>query len=119
MESVDEEILHAVGVVDATLELMPRIPIGDTDNHRPLPAVRRRQRAGGTRVRRRRGGAVAALRWSGDASGIGNWGYCVAYGAADRLGPRRQLENRPAAGAVHQHHHSGNVAVIGAGEKKR
>lgn len=68
VKTVDEEILHAVGVVDATLELVPRITIRDTDDHCPLPTVQRQLHASGTgmcrrwwEIRRRRDGAVATL----------------------------------------------------------
>lgn len=87
MESIDEEILHAIGIVNATLELVPGVPIRDPDDHRPLPAVRRRRNDG---LRRRRGtmqrrgrGRMAALRGRGDASGIGDSGDGTAYGASD------------------------------------
>lgn len=85
VESVDEEILHAVGVVYATLEFVSRAPIRDPDDHRPLPAVRRWRSDG---LRRRRG---TMLRWGRgmaalgrrDAAGIGDFGDGTAYGASD------------------------------------
>lgn len=47
-EAGGEEVAHALGVVDAALELVPREAVGDPADHGALPAVRgRRGRAPG------------------------------------------------------------------------
>lgn len=79
LKLVDEQILHALGVVDAALELVSGVLVGYPADDGLLPAVgrmrrsevvvrrrgqrRRRRRRLGVRRRRRRGGA-----WIGDVS---------------------------------------------------
>lgn len=42
-EAGGEEVAHALGVVDAALELVPREAVGDPADHGALPAVRGRR----------------------------------------------------------------------------
>lgn len=67
LELVDEEVLHAFGVIDATLELMPRVLVRYPADHRLLPAVhvrrRTRRRVVVGRGRRGRVVAVRSGRW--------------------------------------------------------
>lgn len=104
MELVHEKVPHALGVVDAPLELVPRVPVRYPADHRPLPPVgarrgaRRRVAVG----RRRRRGRVRRC-WRGRAV-IGDVRDGLADGAADGSGSRRELQRGAAAGAVHQHH---------------
>lgn len=86
VESIDEEISHALGVVDAALELVPGIPVRDAADHGLLPPVRRR---GGPRR---------------CAPGIGDGGDRLADDASYRFGAGRELQRRAAARAVDQHH---------------
>lgn len=111
VEARREEVAHALGVVDATLELVARELVGDPADHGALPPVRGRGRRPpprrlvlGRHRPRPRGsaGGVAVGRWR---RGGGDVGDGPADGAADAGRPVRQLQRRPAARAVDQHHH--------------
>lgn len=55
MEAIDKEIAHALGVIDAALELVTGIAVRDTADYGLLAAMRRRRRtARGVGVGRRR-----------------------------------------------------------------
>lgn len=43
LEAIYEEIAHALGVVDAALQLVARVAVGDAADDRLLAAVRRRR----------------------------------------------------------------------------
>lgn len=72
LELVDEEIPHALGIIDATLELMPRVLIRDPADHRLLPPVRVGGRAW-RRVRVRSGRWRRVRIWSGRWRRVGGW----------------------------------------------
>lgn len=114
LELVDKEIAHALGVVDAPLELMRRVPVRYPAYNRPLPPVRVRNRppgrlAVGRRSRRRRLGSGGEERSVGrrrrQCAGIGHVGDSLADGAADGSGALRKLERVAAVGTVDQHKH--------------
>lgn len=122
MEARREEVAHALGVVDATLELVARELVGDPADHGALPPVRGRGRRPpprrlvlGRHRPRPRGsaGGVAVGRWR---RGGGDVGDGPADGAADAGRPVRQLQRRPAARAVDQHHHLSAAGEEGGGE---
>lgn len=104
-EAGGEEVAHALGVVDAALELVSREAVGDPDDDGALPAVRGRGR--------RAPGGVGVGEGAG-RGGRGDVGDGAADGAADAGRPLRQLQRRAAAGAVDQHHHR-----AGGGRRRR
>lgn len=102
-EAGGEEVAHALGVVDAALELVAGEAVRDPADHGALPPVRGRGRRA---PRRRRGlrapGGIddgARRGWRGDV------GDGAADGAADAGRAVGQLQRRAAAGAVDEHHH--------------
>lgn len=112
-ELVDEEVPHALGVVDASLELVPGEPVRDSDDHGLLAAVWVRRWAWRRVVVRGRGkrgrvGGRGGL-WR-EGAWVSDEGDSVAEGAADGSGARWHLQRRSAVGAVHQ-----QVAVHGCG----
>lgn len=103
-ELVDEEVLHALGVVDASLELVSREAVGDADDDGLLAAVgvgRGRRVAVGRGRRRRRVGGGRWLRREG--AWIADESDSAAEGAADGSRARWQLQRGAAVGAVDQH----------------
>lgn len=103
-ELVDEEVLHAFGVVDATLELVAGEAVGDADDDGLLAAVgvgRGRRVAVGRGRRRRRVGGGRWLRREG--AWIADESDSAAEGAADGSRAKWQLQRGAAVGAVHQH----------------
>lgn len=93
VKPIDEEIFHALGVIEAALELVSGVPVRDAADHGLLPSMRRRRRP-----RRRRNRSRRQAAW------IGNVGDAVADGASYRFGARRELQRGVAGRAVHQHH---------------
>lgn len=101
-ELVDEEVLHALGVVDASLELVSREAVGDADDDGLLAAVGvGRGRRGAVGGGRRRVGGSRGLRREG--AWVADEGDGVAEGAADGSRAKWQLQRGAAVGAVHQH----------------
>lgn len=94
---------HALGVVDAALELVPGEAVRDPADHGALSAVRGRGRRAPRRRRRLR--APGGVRDRARRGGRGDVGDGAADGAADAGRPVRQLQRRAAAGAVDEHHH--------------
>lgn len=98
LEPIGQQELHALGVVDAALELVPGVPVRDAAYQGSLRAVGRRRGprrpVGRRRPLRRRQGAR-----------IGDEGDGVAEGAADGGGTRWQLQRSAAIGAVDQQHY--------------
>lgn len=102
-ELVDEKVSHALGVVDAAFELVARITVRNTTDHGPLPPMGVRQlteRRGDVRRLRRGGGGRRG------GAGVGDMSDGLAESAAYRSGAGRELERRPATGAIHQHRSS-------------
>jgi hypothetical protein len=99
VEPRHEQVAHALGVVDAPLELVPRVPVGDPAHHGALPPVHQR-----------RGRAPPRLEGPGAAARVGlprrgrDVGDGAADGAADAGRPVRELQRRAAARAIDQHH---------------
>ena len=99
VEARHEQVPHALGVVDAALELVARVAVRDPAHHGALPPVRRRR--GRAPPRRRLHGAAAGV-------GVGGGGDVrdgPADGAADAGRPVRQLQRGAAPRAADQHHH--------------
>lgn len=100
---IDEQVFHAFGIVNAPLELVPRVSVRYSADHGALPAVRARRLPGRSMIvrrgRRRRMGGRGRGR-----PGVGDVGDRLADGAADGSGSRRQLQRDVAPGAVHEHH---------------
>lgn len=118
VEPRHEQVAHAFGVVDAPLELVPRVPVRDPAHHRALSPVHRRR----GRPPRRLDGPGAAAR-----VGVPPRGRDVRDGAADSAAdagrPVRELQRRATAGAVDQHHRhprrrSRRVPRVVAGEER-
>ena len=59
---MNQEMLHAFGVIDASLELLPGEFVGNSADHGLLPPVRRRRRASRRRIWRR-GMRYGGVRW--------------------------------------------------------
>lgn len=105
IELVDEEVAHALGVVDASLELVPREAVGDANDDGLLAAVGVGRRAGrrvlvGGGRRGRVGGRRGLVR---EGAWVADQSNSVAEGAADGSGARRDLQSGAAVGAVYQH----------------
>lgn len=105
-ELVDEKVFHALGIVDASLELVARVPVRDADDHGLLAAVEARRRTG-RRVEARRG-TWNRVRLGWESAWVGDGSDSLAEGAADGSGAGWQLQRRSAVGAVDEH-----VAVHG------
>lgn len=111
VEPIEEQVFHAVGVIDTTLELVPGVPVGNTADDGPLAAVDRGRGAGrGVVVRRWSHGWCGPVRvvvggrwrwwwwwwWLLEAARLGYAGDGMADGAADGLGAWRELQWRVA-----------------------
>ncbi|KAK3025084.1 hypothetical protein RJ639_044963 [Escallonia herrerae] len=97
---LSKQMPHALGVIEAALELVRGEPIRYPDDHGLLPAVRRRGRPRRrVAIRRRRAGCGRRRRVAGGMGGgrgrVGAWisdvGDGLAYGATDGPGGRREL----------------------------
>ena len=99
VEARHEQVPHALGVVDAALELVARVAVRDPAHHGALPPVRRRR--GRAPPRRRLHGAAAGVGVGGGGDGRDG----PADGAADAGRPVRQLQRGAAPRAADQHHH--------------
>jgi hypothetical protein len=99
VEARHKQVPHALGVVDAALELVARVAVRDPAHHGALPPVRRRR--GRAPPRRRLHGAAAGV----GVRGGGDVRDGPADGAADAGRPVRQLQRGAAPRAVDQHHH--------------
>lgn len=104
LEPVNQQVLHALGIVDTTFQLVPRVPVRDPADHGPLVAVGRRGLTGRRVVVRRRrsrwgvvlavagGGSCSVRRWWSAASRrVGDASDGLAYGAAYGVGSWREL----------------------------
>jgi hypothetical protein len=97
VEPISEQVLHALGVGDTTLELVPGVLVGNAADDGPLAAVEGGRGAGRGVVVRRWGhgwcGPVRGVggRWWLEAARLGYAGDGMADGAADGLGAWRQL----------------------------
>lgn len=122
LEAIGQQELHALGVVDAALELVPGVPVRDAAYQGSLRAVGRRRgprRPVGRRRPLRRivlGEVMVVVEGGGGGGGgvggggrqgarIGDEGDGVAEGAADGGGTRWQLQRSAAIGAVDQQHY--------------
>lgn len=105
LEAIDEEVAHALGVVDAPFELTGGVAVGDPTDNRPLAPVGRWRGATwrGVVV----GGGRGRGRGRGDSKVVSDVGDGLAHRASYRLGAGRELERGPAVGAVDQHEHGG------------
>nr|GMC65742.1 hypothetical protein Iba_chr02dCG16940 [Ipomoea batatas]GMD84364.1 hypothetical protein Iba_scaffold360040CG0010 [Ipomoea batatas] len=103
LESVDQQEPHTFCIIQAPFKLVPRVPVRNSDDHRPLAAVGLTGGAGGERGRRSRVVVVGRWRrWGGE--GIGDARNGAADCAADGPGTRRELQRGAAAGTVNEHH---------------
>jgi hypothetical protein len=106
VEPIDEQVLHALGIVDTALELVRGVLVGNTADDGTLAAVDGGRGAGrGVVVRRWSHGRCDPIqvvgggwrcRWWLEAAGLRYAGDGMADGAADGLGAWRELQWRVA-----------------------
>lgn len=117
VEPIDEKILHALGVVDAPLQVVPRPLVRHPADHGPLPRVGRRGQAPRrSTARGGRGRAVTEAVGSGGGARRrerGHVGDGAADGAEDGSGVGRELEGGAAVGAVYQDQHRPHLPGAG------
>lgn len=109
---IDQQMFHALSVVDATFQLVAGVLVRYTDNHSLLTAVRVRRRAGwGVGIRRRlirRRRRLRIRRRLGRRRRVARIGHvsdCLANSASDRRRTGRHLQRGVAIRAVDQHVH--------------
>lgn len=108
LKLVDEKVTHALGVIDATFELMPRVSIRNPTDHRPFSTVGVGRCPGRSMIvrggrRRRVGGRSRWLGCGREGSRVSDVGNGFTDGTTDGSGTLRKLQRGVAAGAVDQH----------------
>ena len=108
LELVDQQVLHALRIIDATFKLVPRVPVRYPNYHRLLPPVRVRRGARRrvavrrrSRRRRRRVGLRKSRRRRRSVAMVGDVGDSLAESAANRRGSGWELQRGLAIGAIH------------------
>lgn len=108
---IDQKILHTLGIINTSLELVPRVPIRYAADQSLFAAVSRGRRSRRRVIVRRRSRhlwlrrrSVIRARRRRNSAWVGDLCHALAYRTPYRSRPRRHLQRGTAVSAVHQHH---------------